>query len=226
MFELATQLIAENIKTNNPYLDLGNCGLKGTEEELYKPLRNTTHLETLTFSSEWWEYDKRINDFMPKYSQNTENSNQLEKIPDNLPPNLKRLLLAANTQGAYWAITDFSSIGNLKQLQVLDLSNNKVPDISFVKNLKNLESLDLWSSRVDNISDFIHLRKLLFLHLGNNQITNLDSLANFICIWQSTRGYCYFTTTQSFRKLMLRKQSDRRLFHSQTITSITMSKSE
>lgn len=47
----AKQLIEENLKTKNPYLDLGNCGLNGTEEEL-SLLKEYTHLKALIFSNE------------------------------------------------------------------------------------------------------------------------------------------------------------------------------
>lgn len=48
MSKLAEKLSRENLQTNNPYLDLGNCDLDGTEDELYKPLLDVEHIETLT----------------------------------------------------------------------------------------------------------------------------------------------------------------------------------
>lgn len=48
MTSLAKKLIEENLKTKNPILDLGNCGLDGTEPEL-ELLAECEHLETLIF---------------------------------------------------------------------------------------------------------------------------------------------------------------------------------
>ena len=45
MNKLAKQLIEENIASKNPTLDLGNCGLDGTEPEL-ELLAECEHLET------------------------------------------------------------------------------------------------------------------------------------------------------------------------------------
>ncbi len=50
----AKKLIEENLRTQDPYLDLGNCGLDGTEPEL-EQLAECTHLETLIFSNEWYD---------------------------------------------------------------------------------------------------------------------------------------------------------------------------
>lgn len=52
MTSLAKQLIEENLKTQNPILDLGRCGLYGTESEL-EQLKECTHLKTLIFSNKW-----------------------------------------------------------------------------------------------------------------------------------------------------------------------------
>ncbi|MCS6930229.1 MAG: hypothetical protein NZM43_12140 [Saprospiraceae bacterium] len=50
MSDLARQIIEENLKTQNPILDLGNCGLI----EL-PPLPEDCHwVETLILSDTWW----------------------------------------------------------------------------------------------------------------------------------------------------------------------------
>ena len=58
MSELAQKLIEENLQTKNPVLDLGNCGLDGTEDELYRPLADADHIETLIFSEGWYVYNE------------------------------------------------------------------------------------------------------------------------------------------------------------------------
>ncbi|MDI9869056.1 hypothetical protein, partial [Flectobacillus roseus] len=52
MSELALQLIAENKKTKNPFLDLGNCGL---ENYLPDELLDCVWLEHLNLGD--WYYD-------------------------------------------------------------------------------------------------------------------------------------------------------------------------
>ncbi|MCL1936911.1 MAG: hypothetical protein FWF52_00765 [Candidatus Azobacteroides sp.] len=51
----ARKLIKECKDTQNPYLDLGNCGITDLEElpELFE----CTHLETLVISNEWQSYE-------------------------------------------------------------------------------------------------------------------------------------------------------------------------
>ena len=55
MSQLAEQLIEQSLITKDPYLDLGNCGLRGDEPCLAR-LADCTHLTTLIFSDEWVEW--------------------------------------------------------------------------------------------------------------------------------------------------------------------------
>ncbi|MEJ2154886.1 MAG: hypothetical protein P8X96_06100 [Desulfobacteraceae bacterium] len=53
MSDQALQLIAENKRTQNSFLDLGNCGLK----EIPSEIGELSWLESLSLASRWWEWD-------------------------------------------------------------------------------------------------------------------------------------------------------------------------
>ena len=80
----ARQLIQECRETQNPYLDLGNCGIRDLNDlpELFE----CTHVETLILSSTWWSYEER------KWidSKNRGIRNTFQSIPDNIA-HLKKL---------------------------------------------------------------------------------------------------------------------------------------
>lgn len=162
MSELAEQLIAENLKTKNPVLDLGNCGLNGTEEELYHPLKDVTHVKTLTFSGNWEIYHAKKQNWVSKFSKNDflDPINILLKIPDTLPKNLQELILSGEMEfdrydmsfiDYQFKIKDFSVLTDLKNLKTLDLSYGNIEDISFLKNLEKLQYLNLGSNAIKNI---------------------------------------------------------------------------
>ncbi|WP_027004070.1 hypothetical protein, partial [Hugenholtzia roseola] len=112
-----TQLIEENLRRQGPYLDLGRCGLDGTEEEL-RLLEECTHLETLVFSNMWEEYEKQKQ--VGKTSQNEGFQNMFIQVPTHLPQNLRKLVLAVHWYDD-WKISDFSFLKGLTQLQELNL---------------------------------------------------------------------------------------------------------
>lgn len=123
MSELARQLIENNLKTKAPVLDLGKCGLDGTEKELYYLLSRADHIETLIFSNDWHEYEEEKFPQQSKTSLNSGYNNALIQIPVALPKELKTLILAGDTNEE-WKIQDFSFLKNLTQLQNLNLGYN------------------------------------------------------------------------------------------------------
>ncbi|MGB0523290.1 MAG: COR domain-containing protein [Flammeovirgaceae bacterium] len=148
MSELAQQLIEENLKTKNPFLDLGKCGLDGTEDELYKLLRDADHLVELNFSTHYTDYDDFIS------SQNKGNTNSLIKIPIYIPHNLRVLRLNGRLRG----------------------QKNEI-DISFLKELKTLERLSIVGNSIDNLDLLLHLKNLYYLDIGLSQINDYNTLS-------------------------------------------------
>jgi len=169
----ALELIQDNLQTKNPYLDLGKCGLNGTEPEL-QLLEQCTHLETLVFSNEWWEFDEEKKEYTVKYSRNEGELNKLTQIPSCLPKSLQKLVLTGNW-GNEWLITDISSLPSLTGLTRLDLRSNQITDISSLPSLTGLTRLDLDHNQITDISlDFLNsFPKLTDLMLEKNPIQNI-----------------------------------------------------
>ena len=74
MSELALKLIAENIKTRSPFLDLGNCGLIEVPQEIGE----LVWLEELSFASEWTYFDSK--EWVTKKSQNNGPKNNMARL--------------------------------------------------------------------------------------------------------------------------------------------------
>lgn len=176
MSELAEKLIAENLKTKNPVLDLGRCALTPSDNELYKPLKDATYLKTLIFSDEWEEYDTQQQVYIQKESQNPdlhkkEQRNIFYEIPI-LPKNLKTLILAGHWDSLR-SVLNLSSLAELKQLQYLDLSYNHIAPKdynfnSFFSKLKQLKKLRLAHTLIKNFAFLRNLTELEELDLSDN----------------------------------------------------------
>ena len=69
MSDLALQLIAENRKTRETFLDLGNCGLT----EIPREIKELAWLKSLSLSSEWYEWDGE--NWQERKSQNSGDKN-------------------------------------------------------------------------------------------------------------------------------------------------------
>ena len=173
MLEQAHRLIAENLRTKNPYLDLGNCGLTNLNE--LPDLFDCEHLETLVLSNSWFEFEKR--EIGIKRSQNKGAPNNLIKLPPQIYilSNLTKLICAGEIN-YLGRITDISFWKDLKSLTSLDLSFNRITNISFLKDLKYLTHLYLDYNEITDISFLEDLKDLSCLHLRLNQITDISYL--------------------------------------------------
>ena len=167
----ARKLIAACKETQNPYLDLGNCGITDLNElpELFE----CSHLETLILSNKWWDNESRkwIN------SSNKGRENKISSIPVEIS-NLKQLtkLIIGGDWENRWNITDYSFLQELNQLQALYLSFNQITDISFLQELNQLQTLYLSGNQITDISFLQELNQLHSLYLSNNQITDISFL--------------------------------------------------
>ncbi len=79
-------LITQNLQTQSPFLDLGKCGLNGSEDAL-KKLSVCTHLKTLVLTDSW--YDDVKDTWEASYHNGK--PTQLRRIPAFLPKNLQHL---------------------------------------------------------------------------------------------------------------------------------------
>jgi internalin A len=84
--------------------------------------------------------------------------------------NLQKLYLSFNK------IQDISFLKDLKNLQKLELQNNQIQDVSFLKDLKNLQTLYLRNNQIQDISFLKDLKNLQTLDLWGNQIQDISFL--------------------------------------------------
>ncbi|MGB0525036.1 MAG: leucine-rich repeat domain-containing protein, partial [Flammeovirgaceae bacterium] len=169
---LAQQLIAENLKTQNPTLDLGNCGLDGTEDALFKPLEGAEHVETLILSNAWHEFNGKR--WMRKFSSNEGDANRFVQAPNYLPPSLTSLVMAGEPKNK-WSIEDITPLERLRNLEFLDLGSNQIIDPSPIGNLSKLQQLYLDYNQIENISDLSFLNQLTQLDLNSNNIAYIPT---------------------------------------------------
>ncbi|MCA9734544.1 leucine-rich repeat domain-containing protein, partial [candidate division KSB1 bacterium] len=167
----ANRLIRECQETQNPYLDLGNCGITdlGDLPELFE----CTHLQTLILANEWWDWQKR------KWMQSANSGlkNQLTSLSPAII-SLKKLSLF-NLSGKlynFYQISDIQFLEKLTGLQTLDLSYNRISDIQFLEKLTGLKTLDLSDNQISDIRFLEKLTGLKTLDLSSNQISDIRFL--------------------------------------------------
>ena len=162
----ARKLIKECKDTQNPYLDLGNCGITDLEElpELFE----CKHLETLILSAKWWDSKNW------KKSNNSGKSNKISSITKEISrlKGLTKLIISGNQ------ISDISFLEKLTGLQFLDLQSSQISDISFLEKLTELQNLYLKNNQISDISFLKNLTKLQYLNLSSNQISDIRFLKN------------------------------------------------
>ncbi|HAS44203.1 MAG TPA: hypothetical protein DCS93_27240 [Microscillaceae bacterium] len=178
MSELAKQLIEENIQTKSFRLDLGRCGLDGTEPELEK-LGACDHLETLILSDSRNVFNEEEQRWKTLRSSNKGKKNRLVQLPNQLPPNLKNLFASGHSSSP-WKIQHIVPLAPLKQLTQLSMGENQIKDIRPLQNLTKLRSIDLRNNQITDIHPLANLAHLSQLVLRNNQVTDLAPLKNLL----------------------------------------------
>ncbi len=165
MSELALELIRENKKTKNPFLDLGNCGLRKLPDELF----NCIWLQHLNLGAIYVDHDI----FEWAYTKNIGLRNTVVKVRNNLDK-LKKL---TQLQGLYLDgnnILDISFLQGLTQLRTLVLSDNNISDIIFLKGLIQLRTLDLSNNKISDVAFLKRLTQLQTLNLSRNIVSKID----------------------------------------------------
>lgn len=176
--KLVKELIEENLKSKNPYLELGNCGLDGTEDIL-EMLSQCLHLETLILSNEWAEYKRETDCLILMSSKNNGLSNSLIQIPNHLPKNLKSLILAGDEKNP-GHIQNLTPLSHLTLLHTLDLRFNEVQNLSPLSNLSQLQKLYMEHNHIQDITVIASLKKLQELNLRKNQLQDISILSQNI----------------------------------------------
>jgi len=177
MGELAEKLILENIKTQNPMLDLGRCGLDGTEEELYKLLQSAKYLEVLILSDYYWFFDSEKEIYVGGETQNKGKRNHLIQIPKYLPQNLKKLTLNGDIDcnETPAKIKDYSPLLELKNLEHLELDFQKNLDLEIISQITSLQVLTCFhNKKLKAVHLLANLQQLSFLDLSQTDIEEVD----------------------------------------------------
>lgn len=179
-------LINECIRTQNPYLDLGRCGLtddlvaEGTSIDI--ALRQCTHLKTLILSNEWLDMRlKKRNKSRNKGSRNyfTSPISALAFLYT-----LEKLYCAGDLKNN-WAIKTMDFISNLISLTTVDISYNKIEELNGLNNLIKLQYLGLRNNQIKELKGLDSLLNLTYLDIRYNQIIALKGLENL-------SNLCYF----------------------------------
>ena len=162
----ARKLIKECKETQNPHLDLGNCGITNLNDlpELFECL----HIETLILSSDYWVNNKYYK------STNIGKKNILSFIPKEIS-NFKKItkLIIGGDFIDKWEISDIRFLENLTGLQSLYLRFNQISDIRFLENLTGLQSLYLTSNQISDIRFLENLTGLQYLDLSSNKLKEI-----------------------------------------------------
>ncbi len=169
----AKKLIKECRDTQNPYLDLGKCGI--TDLEALPELFECEHLETLILSNFWWD----LNDKKRFESSNNGKDNKLSSIPKRISSlkKITKLIIGGNFETP-WEISNLSFLEKLSELEYLYLAYNRITNIQFLKNLTRLRTLVLSDNQISNIRFLENLTELQSLDLRYNQISDLRFLEN------------------------------------------------
>ena len=180
----ARKLIKECQDTQNPYLDLGKCGI--TDLRKLPELFECRHLEKLILSNNWWGEEG-----LKVHSNNTGKDNRLSFIPAKISnlTNLTKLMINGDFEKK-WKIANISYLKNLTGLQSLDLSYNQISDITALYHLTGLQSLDLSYNHISVINALYHLTGLQSLFLSKNQISDITALSHltglqYLSLWNN-----------------------------------------
>ena len=175
MSQLALDLIAENIRTKNPVLDLGYCGLTELYPELLDELAKTGEwLEELILSNKWLDFESRG----WKDSQNKGDKNRLPLLPPTLPPFPQLRVLVATDLG----LTDCPPLAGLTALKSLDISNNQISNCAPLAALLQLNKLDISNNQIADCSPLAGLSSLNFLDISVNKIADCSPLAGLFTL--------------------------------------------
>lgn len=172
----ALQLIEENKRTKEPFLDLGHCSLKN---ELPEELLDCVWLKELNLG---WGYIR----YEPYESVDIVNNGELNKFHGSGLSVLEKLPQLESLYINDSSIQDISSLQNLIQLQYLGLFRNQIKDISPLKNLAQIQHLLLSENQIEDISSIQNMKQLTGLFLSWNNIKDIRHIPQIIRLPQLT----------------------------------------
>lgn len=165
-------------------LDIGMMGL--TDLSLIPELFELENLEELILSNHYAEYRENGEYWEKVQSKNNFYPNNLSSIPNDIKKlkKLKKLIIGGDWKDGdrwnRWRIIDITPVFSLKELEYLNVSNNKIEKIKVTNRVK-LSKLKVIHLNNNEISTFYTLTKypnLEELYLSNNELTRVTNLAN------------------------------------------------
>ena len=75
-------------------------------------------------------------------------------------------------------ITEIKGLGEIANVELLELKNNKISEIKGLDTLKNLKELNLFENQITEIKGLENLTNLEYLQLGRNKIKEIKGLEN------------------------------------------------
>jgi len=189
MSELALKLIAENKRTKNPVLDLGNCGLTEIPVEIYSLpwIKNLNLASSINLT---WGQKAHQKDLY-KHTQNNGLINDIKSFIDlGQLVNLQELFISGslryydprkgNWNNDFKRIDGLDFISSNKNLTSLSIEFIQILDFRPLNKLVNLERLSFWNTRMWQVEDLQNLTNLRMLNLKFNSIEEIYSLSNLI----------------------------------------------
>ncbi|WP_343707299.1 leucine-rich repeat domain-containing protein [Flavobacterium sp.] len=177
--EVARGKIKANKYTLEKTLDLSGCGI--TDLSLLNELfDDTEHIEELILSNEYAKIDEDGN-----WDSNANVGyypNNIIGIPSQIKKlkKLKILYIGGDwNKGNFdtwnrWRIKSIQNLLHLKELEVLNISNNMIESLNGIEKLPNLRSLYANNNKIKNINYLDQFKSLQELYLSNNEISNLE----------------------------------------------------
>ncbi len=171
------EIIANNLKTKEKTLNLGNCSLTSLHE--IKELFENTHLENLILSNEWAEFEN--GKWHKRKSKNNYSKNSLGGLPSQIQKltNLRRLTIGGDwkEKNLWWnrfRVFDLSPILKLTKLEYLNVSNNKLLTLPSLARLKEIKTLHLNNNEITSVKIRSNVNPLQEIFISNNQISTVS----------------------------------------------------
>ena len=189
MSEHVLEIIAKNIKTKSPILNLEGCDLTYLPEEIRKcvwlkvlnlgknyDLTNISPISTLLNIEELDCNGTKVSDLSPLVKlMNLRLLNFNYTEISNLSPlkslvNLEEILCYATR------VSDLTPLSNLRKLQVFNCSSTQINDLAPLSNLTDLRSLFCEFTQITDLSPISNLTNLKALNCNGTQVFDLSPL--------------------------------------------------
>jgi len=167
--------LAEDYNSAITYLSKA-VKLKSTEEsivmlaECYKNINDTESIHELL--EKYGDDNQYVKRKLLEMLADDDSSEEIEIGGDTYSAEITSLGLS----GKKLKSSNIGDLGKFRNLQSLNLSNNKISDINVLKDVDTLEILDLANNDISDISALSSLKSLRTLYLDNNKVEDYTPL--------------------------------------------------